>query len=179
MALFSSSFTKYGYMVSTSRSLQRGLTIRSGPMSADCTIAGETVLTLIPNGPRKSAKAPDRPRTADLDVPYDRQRAGTGLATMLAMLMMTPRSSLTRGAKGPSSGYCELMASATTASTTKVPYVLTCKQVLNFYAPQLDIGRKVLTAMLSVNLCDQGLPGAIAAQCTTPHSPPLGNTESA
>jgi hypothetical protein len=53
-----------------------------------------------------------------------RHLAGTGWATADAMLMMQPRSSSVLGANGPSSGYCELIASATHASTMKVPLTL-------------------------------------------------------
>lgn len=110
-------------------------------MSAEATTAGETELTRMPYGPRKSAMPPvmpstqamnGQPRVGDTSVdgyiisllvgPYVMQRAGTGWATAEAMLTMQPLSSVVRGPKGPSSGYWLLMASAMTESTAKVPY---------------------------------------------------------
>lgn len=70
---------------------------------------------------------------------------------------------MTRGAKGSRGGYCELIASATSASTMNVPKVFTRRHVSK-------------SSILSLIRPVQSLCGFAAAQCTAPASEPSGMT---
>lgn len=95
---------------------------------------------------------------------------------------MIPRSSLVLFGNAPSSGYCELIASAMQASTMNVPVELISIVFLKSLGCQIcravkgsqliDIAK--LTATLSTNLELHFLDVATAAQCTPPARLPFG-----
>jgi hypothetical protein len=62
--------------------------------------------------------------------------------------MMQPRSSSTRGKNESSSGYCELMASATVASTQKVPYAFTLNTVSKSWQTSANTARRFQEPMM-------------------------------